>query len=89
MSFFGGRSQAAEDIQEVLENTQKEITELQKGQKQQLESLEELVKIAQGIGKAVTCAERRQDNWSGDPDDVDRHTKQASELTPRQLQIIK
>ena len=41
MSFFGGRSQAAEDIQEVLENTQKEITELQKGQKQQLESLEE------------------------------------------------
>ena len=63
---FGGRSQAAEDIQEVLENTQKEIEELQKGQKKQLDSLEELVKIAQGIGKAVTCAERRQDNWSGD-----------------------
>ena len=57
--------QTAEELESVLRQTKSAIMALKEEQKKQTEQLEKLVNVAKGIGKAVVCAESRQDAWSG------------------------
>ncbi len=55
----------AEELESALRQTNAALKTFKEEQKKQTEQLEILVKAAQTIGKAVVCAESRQDAWSG------------------------
>jgi DNA-directed RNA polymerase len=68
MSFprmFESQTVTAEDLEASLRQTNAALRAFKEEQKKQTEQLEKLVNVAKGIGKAVVCAESRQDAWSG------------------------
>jgi len=70
-----------------LRVTVRQLKEIQRQQSQKLDDigqkLDDLVKCANRIAHAVACAESRQDAWTADYLDVDRHRAMAEEMTPR------
>ena len=68
---------------DVLEQLQEETRQLKEIQRKQCEKLDDLVRFANRITQAVACAESRQDAWTGDFLDVERHRQAAEVLTPR------
>lgn len=59
------------------------LAQLHSEARQQSHKLDDLVRCASRITQAVACAESRQDAWTGDFLDVDRHREGAEAMTPR------
>jgi len=59
------------------------LAQLHSEAQQQSQKLDDLVRSASRITQAVACAESRQDAWTGDFLDVDRHREGTEAMTPR------
>ena len=59
------------------------LAQLHKEARQQNQKLDDLVRCANRLTQAVACAESRQDAWSGDYLDVERHREGTEAMTPR------
>ena len=66
-----------------MHQLQEETRQLKEIQSQQSQKLDVLVQCASRITQAVACAESRQDAWTGDYLDVERHREGAEAMTPR------
>ena len=71
---------ATDSTQRVLAEV---LAQLHTEARQQSQKLDDLVRCANRITQAVACAESRQDAWTADFLDVERHRQGTEAMSPR------